>query len=335
MARTNPPKKIKIVFFGTPEFVIPIPEILLKSGFQLVACITAPDKPVGRKQILSPSPVKKWAKERKIKVIDSPKIAEIEKEVKNIGAEVGILAAYGKIIPKTLIEIFPKGILVIHPSLLPKYRGSSPVQAAIALGEEETGVSVFKMDEEIDHGPLIWQTKEKISPEDTALSLYQRLFKIAAKNLPKILEYYIFGCDRPKICNIGGGKFYSPPKPQNHQKASYTPLLRKKDGFIPGETLGFIAPKPGFTSKCKIGPYDLEPTPENLERFIRAMTPWPGTWTTFPLRPSGQLKRLKILKAHLENKKLVPNLVQIESKKPVSFKEFKKAYLDEKFNLNF
>jgi len=352
---------IKVIFFGTPEFVLPVAQSVLEAkNFRLVAVVTAPDKPVGRKQITTPSPVKIWAKTHKIKILDSPSIIRIIEQIKVIKPEVGVLAAYGKIIPKNLIDIFPKGILVIHPSLLPKYRGASPVQAALSCGEKETGVSVILMDEKVDHGPILWQIKEKILPQDTAQTLYQRLFEIAAKNLPAILKYYIFLDGRDKICNIGGGKLFLPPKPQNHQKATFTPLLKKDDGFIPPELLRITNPKPGFTSKCKVGPNNLEPTPENLERFIRAMSPWPGAWTTIQIKDDKDQKtekRLKILKAHLEDtnlnsqskqekspkelkeksalplkdqKKLVLDVVQLEGKKPVSFKQFCEGYPETK-----
>jgi len=322
---------IKVIFFGTPEFVLPVTQSLLEAkNLKLAAVVTAPDKPVGRKKITTPSPVKIWAKTHKIKIFDSSSIIRIIEQIKVIKPAVGVLAAYGKIIPQNLIDIFPKGILVIHPSLLPKYRGASPVQAALTCGEKETGVSVILMDEKVDHGPILWQIKEKISSEDTALSLYQRLFNLAAENLPEILEYYIFRSDRAKICNIGGGKFYSPPKPQAHQKATFTPLLKRNDGFIPPEILEITNTKQGLPLqgqplRGKIGPYSLPPTPGNLERFIRAMSPWPGAWTTVQVteeRTQKTVKRLKILKAHLETGKLILDLVQLEGKKPVIFKQF-------------
>ncbi|MBI5465080.1 methionyl-tRNA formyltransferase, partial [Candidatus Gottesmanbacteria bacterium] len=164
------PKFLKTIFFGTPEFVIPVAQSLLQAEYcKLCAIVTNPDRPVGREQILTPSPIKSWALKHDIRVIDSG--------LKKLAPDLGILAAYGKIIPQELINLFPKGILVIHPSLLPAYRGASPVQAAILAGDRETGVTIIKMDEKMDHGPIISQFKEKILPDETTKTLRERLFK--------------------------------------------------------------------------------------------------------------------------------------------------------------
>jgi len=307
-------KLTKIIFFGTPEFVVSLPQALFKTDFNLVTCVTAPDRPIGRKKVLTPSAVKVWAEKNKIPVIDSPSIEEIYKKVKKKKPTVGILAAYGKIIPKKLIKVFPKEILVVHPSLLPKYRGASPVQAAIAHGDKEIGVSIFKMDEKLDHGPIISQFKKPLSQKATPDKLYPELFSEAACVLATILPAYLKG--RIKA------------RKQDHVKATFCRTLKKDDGFIPPQ---FITPKQGWTSECSVGPYKLEPTPENLERFIRAMHPWPGAFTNVKIKNQIS-KRLKILKAHLKNKKLVLDQVQLEGKKPVSWKEFKRGYPEAKFS---
>lgn len=303
---------MKVIFFGTPDFVISIPKAIVEAGFNLLACVTAPDKPVGRRKLLTPSPVKVWAKKNKILVIDSPSLSEITEKIKELAPDIGILAAYGKIIPKSLIGAFPKGILVVHPSLLPKYRGASPVQAAIMAGDAEIGVSIIKMDEKMDHGSIVSQFKDPLPPEATPDKLYPKLFSEAAEVLITILLAYIEG--RIKL------------RKQDHSKATFCKILKKEDGFIPPQV---IAPKQGPTLLCKVGPYKLKANPENLERFIRAMTPWPGSWTYVQLRQKAKVKskkRLKILKAHLEGEKLFLDQVQLEGKKPVSWEEFKKGY---------
>lgn len=313
---------IKTAFFGTPDFVIPIPQALLTSNsYELIAVITNPDKPTGRKQILTPFPIKTWAQKNKIPILTPEKL---DSQFLNIlisqypSIDLIILAAYGKIIPPQILNLLKYGALCIHPSLLPKYRGASPVQAAIISGDRETGVTIIQMDEKMDHGPILTQFKEEIKENDTAGSLYSRLFKMAAGVLVTILPAWVEGRIEPRE--------------QDHSQATYTKLLKREDGFIPPEVLGIIAPKPptkragrGPTSKCKLGPYKIEPTPENLERFIRAMSPWPGAFTNVKIKYQIS-KRLKILKAHLEAGKLILDLVQLEGKKPVTFKQFQEGY---------
>ncbi|KKU15949.1 MAG: Methionyl-tRNA formyltransferase, partial [Candidatus Woesebacteria bacterium GW2011_GWC2_45_9] len=187
-------------------------------------------------------------------------------------------------IPKIVIDTFPHGILVVHPSLLPKYRGASPIQGAIANGDKQVGVTIIKMDEKMDHGPIVSQFKEETRPDDTTDTLRARLFERSKDVIVEMIEPYLQG----KI----------KPKEQNHDEATYTKIITKQNGFI-----------------------DLEKTnPEEAERFIRAMQPWPQAWTLI-----GK-KRLKVLKAHLENGKLVLDEVQLEGKNPVSWKEFKMGY---------
>lgn len=211
----------------------------------------------------------------------------------SLQADVGIIASFGVIIPSDIILMPKFGILNIHPSLLPKYRGPSPVQQAIINGEKQTGVTIIKIDEKADHGPILAQSVEDIYPEDTTESLYFRLFKIGSQTLKTILPAY--SENRIDL------------RKQNHSQATYTKRLTRDDGKI-----------------------DWQKSDTYNERFIRAMFPWPGAWTL--LRPNqtgateGQAKRLKILKAHLENNKLVLDTVQLEGKKPVSWKQFFEGY---------
>jgi methionyl-tRNA formyltransferase len=214
--------------------------------------------------------------------------------------DVGILASFGAIVPKEILN-FPKwGILNIHPSLLPKYRGASPVQAAILNGEQQTGVTIIKMDEKVDHGPIVAQFSEEILPTDNAEKLYFKLFSAGAEVLKTILPAYLEGRIKPKE--------------QDHSRATYTKKLSREDGFISLEKLKSA----------------MEGTnAELIDRQIRAYYPWPGTWTeiTIPFRKAKTRRyRLKILKAHLENGELVLDQVQLEGKKPVSFKQFCQGY---------
>ncbi len=206
--------------------------------------------------------------------------------------DVGIVASFGALIPKDIISWPKKGLLNLHPSLLPKYRGPTPVPAAILNGEKETGLTIIQVDEQIDHGPIVAQFKEAIKPEDTSESLLQRLFKMGAEVLTTILPAYLEG--KIKL------------REQNHFQATYTQKLTREDGKM-----------------------NWSKSADYLERFVRAMYPWPGAWTEIKLKMKNEklkIKRLKILKTHLENGKLVLNIVQLEGKKPVNFKQFLEGY---------
>ena len=290
---------MKIVFFGTPDYVMPILTSLHKKFVTgpgkspIIAVVTQPPRPVGRKQIPAYSPVDKWAHARKIPIyysandlIDNPTEAVL-----------GILASYGEIIKEDVIDLFPQGILVIHPSLLPKYRGASPVPEAIKNGDETTGVTIFKMDKKMDHGPIISQFKEDVQPTDTGETLRARLFERSADVLVELIEPYL----QDKIA----------PKVQDDSAATYTKIITRENGFI------------NLNKK----------TPEEAERFIRAMLPWPGAWTQIQLTINNlQLtKRLKLLKTHLEEGKLILDEVQLEGKLPTTWKQFKEGYSDATF----
>jgi methionyl-tRNA formyltransferase len=286
---------MKIVFFGTPEYVLPVLTSLHKKYVTgpgkspIVAVVTQSPKPMGRKQILSYSPVDKWAHERKIDTYyQSSQLIE-----NKVVADIGVLAAFSEIIRKDVIDLFPHGILVIHPSLLPKYRGASPIQAAIAAGETQTGVSIIRMDEKVDHGAIVAQFKEDIAPSDTTETLRARLFERSAEVLTEMFDPYMKSKIKPRV--------------QDDDEATFTSILKKEDGFV-----------------------DLKKaSAEIIERKLRAMHPWPGVWTLLRKSASeGQARRLKILNAHLENGELILDEVQLEGKTPVPFKQFKEAYPD-------
>lgn len=264
---------LKIIFFGTPDYVLPILKALAKK-YEIAAVVTQPPKPVGRKQLLTYSPVDTWAYKRQV-----PIFRDFNKPLPP--ADLGILAAYGKLVPESVIRNFKLGILNVHPSLLPKYRGASPVQAAIAAGETVTGVTIIKLDNKLDHGPVVTQFKEEVLPDDTTQTLTTRLFSRAAMVLVQAIPAYIAGKIKPKA--------------QDESQATFTKLLTREDGFI-----------------------DLKKkSPEGVDRFIRAMFPWPCAWTR--LTDGARLK-------------LLPNdIVQLEGKNPVSWKQFKAGYPNWKF----
>ncbi|CAN5332202.1 methionyl-tRNA formyltransferase [soil metagenome] len=270
----------KIIFFGTPDFVVPVLESLEKN-FKIVAVVTQPGKVTGRKKQLTFSSVDNWAHKRKI-----PVITDLSQDFPE--AHLGIVAAYGKIIPERIINHFKNGILNIHPSLLPKYRGASPIQQQIIDGITETGVSIIKMDKQMDHGPIVSQFKDEIESNDTNETLRKRLFQRSAQFVTDLIPNYL--ADR------------IPLKQQNHEEATFTKIISKEDGFV-----------------------DLKKMDANeVERKFRALNPWPGIWTFVEI--DGQKLRLKILDLHIMDEKLFLDEVQLEGKKPVSIKEFELGY---------
>src|SRR5260221_7463992 len=280
----------KVIFFGTSDYVIPILEALNKN-FKLVGVVTQPPKLVGRKQLRTFTAVDDWAHKRKI-----PVITDFREELPNAG--LGVVAAYGRMIPDEILSQFKDGVLNIHPSLLPKYRGASPIQNQILDGVTETGVTVIKMDSKMDHGPIISSLRDVITPEDTNETLRTRLFERAAPFIIDLIPNYL----NKKITL----------KEQDEEEASFTKIIDKNDGFIDPEDV-----KVALTNSEEAN---------YIERFVRAMTPWPEVWTKVILRPTEMVKRLKILKVHVNEDKLVLDKVQLEGKKPVSFEEFKRGY---------
>jgi len=290
---------MKIIFFGTPEYVIPILDSLHKafkstSGESpIVAVVTQSPKPSGRKQQLEYSAVDTWAHKKHVPIFFDAK----EIVLKNIKADIGVLASFGAIIPDAVLKYFQYGILVIHPSLLPQFRWSSPVPAAIITNTNPTGVSIIKMDNKFDHGPIVTQFKEEIKEDDTYGTLRDRLFAKSADVLVGMLPAYIKG----KI-NL---------KMQDDSKATFAGEIGKKDAFIPPELLwsvvgGQWSEKNNEWKIPFIKNYSLVPSAYSLDRFIRAMQPWPIAWTNIQLnaiRNTQNDKRLKILKAHIETRK--------------------------------
>lgn len=249
--------KIKTVFFGTHDFAATILQGLLDSDIVSVeAVFTQPDRKTGRKQIVEESPVKKLAKKYNLKI-------EQPESLKNYSSPLtpyplGIIAQYGLIIPKKIIDSFPRGMINVHGSLLPKYRGASPIQAALINGDTATGVTIMLMDEKMDHGPILSQKEIPIDPNDTYTTLAS---KMAAEGLILLLSTL------PEWLN---GKLKA-PQPQDESQATFTKLLTKEDGLI-----------------------DFNKTNEEICNQYRGLTPWPGVWC---VRNNKRLKLLKIKKS--------------------------------------
>lgn len=269
-------------FFGTPEISAKILNTLITNDFRPSLVVTNPDKP-------HPSPVKLLAAQHKISVFQPTKLDLEECREKFRGMEFGILFSYGKIIPAYVISLFPKGIIVIHPSLLPRHRGATPVPTAILEGDEETGTTLFLMDEKVDHGPILAQAKLK-KPIDhiTTPELFEKLIKLSNELLLQILPKFIRG----QIA----------PQPQDESVATYT----KK-----------FAPELGYVDL-------LKDKPKIIDRKIRALNPEPGVYTIFdtPL-PKEVCKvtlplqqRIKLLSIKKEKDYLTITRIQAAGKTP-------------------
>lgn len=241
--KLTPNNEPRYAFFGTPEFAATILTRLIASGLKPAIVITNPDRPAGRDKRLTPPPVKTVAEASGIEVIQPETPANEELGIKNYDIEFGVLAAYGKIVPKAVIEMFPKGIIVVHPSLLPKYRGATPIQSALLAGESSTGTTLFLMDELVDHGPVITKSDLRIMDNESRTELEKRLAELSAKLLIDTLPKFVEG----KIL----------PTPQNHAEATYTKKITTEDGRV-----------------------DLKrDLPELIMRKIRALNPEPGVFT--------------------------------------------------------
>ncbi len=249
----------KVVFMGTPDFSVPSLRKLIATQ-EVVGVVTQPDRPAGRGKQLRPSPVKVVAEEAGIPVYQ-PKSLRKEDAAAPLRAwnpDVIVVAAFGQILRPHVLDLPPHGCINVHASLLPRWRGASPIQHAILAGDAETGVCLMQMDPGLDTGPVYVCQSVTITPMETAASLHDKLAAAGAELTGQYLD------------DILQGKI--PPKPQNDEDSTYAPMISKEDGRL-----------------------DWTDTAVNLDRRIRAMTPWPGAFTTW------QGNMLKIKAAGLAN----------------------------------
>ncbi|MDP2855511.1 MAG: methionyl-tRNA formyltransferase [bacterium] len=235
---------IKIIFWGTPYFSAKILEALIEADFSPILTITAPDKPKGRGLEKQASEAKRMAIKHGLNVSQPQKLKEIcfLEQIRALDPDLFIVASFGKIIPKEALEIPKLGCLNVHPSLLPCYRGASPIQAAILNGEQETGATIMFMDEEMDHGPILANSKFQITNSKiTFKELEERLIEESSKLLIETLPKWINGEIQPM--------------PQNHSQATLCKIIKKEDAKI-----------------------DFNESAVVIERKVRAFNPWPGTY---------------------------------------------------------
>lgn len=290
---------MKIIFMGTPDFAAASLEALIASKHEIMAVVTQPDKPKGRKGELTPSPVKTIAVEKGIKVYQPVRVREQEfvEILRGYNPDVIIVVAFGQIIPESILEIPKYGCVNIHGSLLPKYRGAAPIQWAVLDGEKETGVTTMLMDKGIDTGDILLKRVINLTEDETAGSLFDKLMVLGAEAILETLE----GLENGSIT----------PEKQGESPTDYAKMLTKAMGLI-----------------------DFTRTAAELDCFIRGMNPWPSAYTVLdgktlkiwkakPVDGSGEAGRvlsvgkdsfivccgenaLEILEVQLEGKKRMP-----------------------------
>lgn len=284
---------IRVIFFGASVYSLPLLEKLLTlPDFTLPLVITKTDKAAGRSQKITPNPVAKFCHDRRLPLLQIENFdSKFLSLVSAFSPNLGLCVAFGPpFFDQNTLDLFSLGIINVHPSPLPRYRGATPGPWQIINGETQSAVSFFKIDLLPDHGPLIASLPLKITLTDTAGTFYQKAFKLAADNLDKILKNYL----------------KNPQKltPQDHSQKSHFPKISKESARI-----------------------DWQQSPHQIYDFIRALNPFPVAWT-FISSSSGQTLRLQIFSASLNHKKniLTPKIVQIEGKNKTNWPEIAKYY---------
>lgn len=273
---------IPFVFMGTPEFSVIILDHMEEAGYMPSLVVTQPDRPCGRGQRLTPSPVACWASQRGIRVMkpDHCRKPEWVEEISALAPELIITAAYGQILPTSLLAIPVKGCLNIHASLLPLYRGASPIQAALLAGDRETGITLMLMDEGIDTGPILAQSRMELSDEINAGELNLELAKLGGELIVANLQLYL------------DGGLASQPQEQAH--ASITHLIKKADGMV-----------------------DFGGNARAVHNHIRAMNPWPGAFA-FLEGKRYKLNRAKVFDGEIPSRDVPGELLILGKKMVVS-----------------
>ncbi len=321
--------KLKLAYFGTPDFSADLLEKLITDVsinrlIDIKCVVTQPDRPVGRKQVITPSPTKVVAQKFGLKIEYLKFNKNLKLKIKN--CDLVLLYAFGQMIPRDILSTPKMGFWNIHPSLLPKYRGPSPIAYPLINGDTKTGVTLIKMDEKIDHGPIIAQEELEISPTDRRPDLEKKLTNLAFKIFKRVVKGEEACFEQIAWAPLGEAGEKHGIKPfteQNHSQATYTKLFEKQDGFISFENLKLAL--------SGVEGLKIENSPEKLFNLFRGLYPWPGLWTL--LRPAkggtseGQtLKRMKITDINFKDGKLIIKKVQLEGKKEVDFETFQKAY---------
>lgn len=298
----------RIVFMGSPQFAVPTLQALAEH-YPVVGTVTQPDRPAGRGRELTSPPVKRLAQALNIPVIQPPRLSEpqVMQQLHDWQPDLIVVAAFGQILRQAVLNLPPHGCVNVHASLLPRWRGAAPIQAAILHGDHETGITIMRMDAGIDTGPILSQRETPVYPDDTADSLSERLAHVGADLLIRTLSDYLRG----KIL----------PKTQDEAQATYATMLSKADGRL-----------------------DFSQSAEALALRVRAMNSWPGAFTEWQGQPikvlraqavSGKSPGLGVARIHkgkpaigAANGLLVLEEVQPAGKRPISGAEYLRGARD-------
>ncbi|MGQ9876051.1 MAG: methionyl-tRNA formyltransferase [Chloroflexus sp.] len=246
---------MRILFLGSPSFAVHALEALVAARHEIVGVVTQPDRPAGRERRLTPPPVKIAALAHNLPVLQPERLRDptVVETLSALQPDVGVVAAYGEILRRAVLSIPPLGYLNIHPSLLPLYRGPTPVAGAILAGETVTGVTIMLLDPGMDSGPILAQAVVDLPPTARAGQLTDELFRIGADLLVQVLPRYARG--------------EIEPRPQDHSRATVTKMLKKEDGRIDWSLPAIV-----------------------IERMTRAYDPWPGAYTFWRGQPLRIIK---------------------------------------------
>ena len=251
---------MKIVYLGTPDFAVAPLEKILKSNHEVLAVVTQPDKPVGRKSIITPCCVKRFALDNGLKTLSYDKIRlEGVNDLKALNPDIMVTCAYGQILSKEILNIAKYGVINIHASLLPKYRGSSPIQWAVINGEKTTGVTVMQTEEGVDTGGIIKSVETDILKGETAGELFDRLSVLGSNLIVEVLN------------DIESGNYTI--SPQNHELATHTKMLKKEDGIL-----------------------NFSKTATEIVNLINGLNPWPVAYTFLDGKSLKIFKAEEVLK---------------------------------------
>lgn len=328
--------KLNLGFFGTPNFAANLMEAILHDKnipVKLSLVVTQPDQPVGRKKILTPSPVKLVAEKFKINVYEMLHVSRYM--LRDI--DLCLVYAFGEKIPADLLEIPKYGFWNIHPSLLPKYRGPAPMAYPLILGDQTTGVTIIKLDNKIDHGPIIAQEKYTIQPEDTSVDLENHLTDLGFELFKKLIS--------TNPADLGGDQLKLIQQDNNF--ATYTRQLTREDGFIPLSVLKKALNNEPLTENeipslikeyfqknkqpisTSFNQFQLVSAAQIIYNYFRGLAPWPGLWTLIEI--NQEPKRLKLTKMsldmlHASRFMLHIDKVQLEGKTEIDFESFNRVY---------
>lgn len=270
---------MRIVYMGTPDFSVPPLRAMAEAGYDVVGVVTQPDKPKGRGKTLMPTPVKEEALKYGIPVYQPAKVREpaFQEVLRDLQPDVIVVAAFGQIIPKSVLEMPKYGCINIHASLLPKYRGAAPIQQAVIDGEKESGVTIMKMGEGIDTGDMISKITVPITPEETGGSLFDKLSRAGADLLVETLPHI-----------FDGTAVYE--KQPEESPTPYAAMITKQMGKL-----------------------DFTKSAEELERLVRGMNPWPSAYTFL----NGKTLKVWKSCAEAANEKAEPGTVLFTDKKGI------------------